>query len=1017
MIDAFKRAMESRSARDAVTSAVRLGLVYLESDSYTDALGYFLQASEGDLASQLTARESAALYLNIARCHLGLGQYEEARSCRARIDELDLAEADEPIAAEADVVIARAEIESGRYQEALRAAQRAYEVLRTRPDGEALAEAGKALGIANAELGNIQAARDYFTDYLVTQKRLKNEAGLASAYNNLGILAKRSGDLHGGLEYIENALAIDRRLGHAAVIADRLTNIGIILYKLSRWAEAEERLNEAREIYSRIGATRGLVAVGLTLGNLCRIRREWGRAREHFDRSLRASREHGYLRAEALALEYTGHLEIDRGSYEDGLGTLDRALACAYRLGTVSDVVGEVLRRRAEALYALGRLEEAERDCAEGLKVCREIGDHFEEGVLLRVLASICYAKGEQAAAEVLINQSEETLRRIGDDFELARVALADGVGLRELASPEEIALDRVEARFSAAEARFTRIGAGAWVARCQFERAKALRKGGRVDSARSWLERSRLKYEVGHDLQGLAEVDALLSELDAELAYAGASQRGRYMTITSGYSFLETAEPHADDLHRFAEEIAGAVPCDRLALFEITEDGSPMIATSVDRSGGGVAEVARFVRSKIATRGYTRPLVVSDGRSSVRTLPQGCTAVGLIPIQVGLERDRDYLIYVDRAGGPGSAAFAQSDVEFIGAAARMLAQIHLRVCESAAWRRRGDLVRELRSTLEQCGFITRDPQMLAILASVERLRESRVPVVIRGESGVGKDLIARAIHEGGRSRTGRFVALNAGAIAPHLQESELFGHVKGAFTDADRDREGLVAAANDGTLFLDEIGEMSKELQVKLLRFLQNGEYRRVGESVTRTSNARVISATNKDLSEEVRADRFRRDLFYRLCTVVIEVPPLRDRPDDIPLLMEHFLELYSKREAKRIGGFSRDVRELFMRHDWRGNNVRELENAVRRGVALCAEGDVIGIDKLSPELAARYQLGGDGGEPHRRSLRDEIDALEKTRILEALDESGWNKKRASERLGISRTGLLAKMKKHGIG
>jgi two-component system response regulator HupR/HoxA len=185
----------------------------------------------------------------------------------------------------------------------------------------------------------------------------------------------------------------------------------------------------------------------------------------------------------------------------------------------------------------------------------------------------------------------------------------------------------------------------------------------------------------------------------------------------------------------------------------------------------------------------------------------------------------------------------------------------------------------------------------------------------------------------------------------------------------------------------------------------------------VTRTSTARVISATNKDLAEEVRAGRFRRDLFYRLCTVVIEVPPLRDRPDDIPLLMEHFLELYSKREEKRTPGFSRDVRELFMRHDWRGNNVRELENEVRRGVALCAEGEIIGIDKVSPELAARYQLGGRSDELHRRSLRDEIDALEKTRILEALDESGWNKQRAADGLGISRTGLLAKMKKHGIG
>ncbi|MCK4410437.1 MAG: sigma-54-dependent Fis family transcriptional regulator, partial [Candidatus Eisenbacteria sp.] len=217
--------------------------------------------------------------------------------------------------------------------------------------------------------------------------------------------------------------------------------------------------------------------------------------------------------------------------------------------------------------------------------------------------------------------------------------------------------------------------------------------------------------------------------------------------------------------------------------------------------------------------------------------------------------------------------------------------------------------------------------------------------------------------------------------------------------------------------LFLDEIGEMSPQLQVKLLRFLQNGEYRRVGENITRISDARVISATNKDLAEEVEEGRFRRDLFYRLCAVVIEIPPLRDRPDDVPLLMEHFLKLYCEREEKSIPGFSREVRELFMKHDWRGNNVRELENDVRRGVALAADGEVIGIDKVRPELRDQYQMGLRSDEALRRSLKDEVEALEKSRILEALGRTSWNKQAASDLLGLSRPGLHAKMRKYGVG
>jgi transcriptional regulator with PAS, ATPase and Fis domain len=225
------------------------------------------------------------------------------------------------------------------------------------------------------------------------------------------------------------------------------------------------------------------------------------------------------------------------------------------------------------------------------------------------------------------------------------------------------------------------------------------------------------------------------------------------------------------------------------------------------------------------------------------------------------------------------------------------------------------------------------------------------------------------------------------------------------------------VSVADGGTLFLDEIGEMSPELQVKLLRFLQNGEYRRVGDSVTRTSDARVISATNKDLKEEVENGGFRRDLYYRLCAVTLEVPPLRDRPSDIPLLMDHFLEIYAGRESKTIAGFSPEVRELFLQYDWRGNNVRELENEVRRGVALCVDGEVIGIDKVRPELRNRYHSTHRSREPGERSLKDEVEALERNRILEALEQTGWNKQRAADLLGLSRTGLHAKMKKYGIG
>jgi DNA-binding NtrC family response regulator/tetratricopeptide (TPR) repeat protein len=1017
MLEAFRKAMASRSAREAAVTAIRLGDVYLESDSYSDALGYYAQAADDELAAALTDPEIARLFARIARCHLGLGDCREARDYCDDAGDLELGDEDRIVVAEVDVVRARVEIESGRFDDAMGAAQRAYDFLKSCPDSPLLAEAGKALGIAHAELGDTTSARDFFTDYLVSQKRLGNEAGLASAYNNLGVLAKRTGDLNAAVEHFESALVVDRKLGRSAAVADRLTNLGIVLQRLSRWAEAEERLNEARDIYRRLGAARALVAAESALGNIYRQRREWDKARGVFERGLAVSRESGYARAEALALEFIATLELDERRPDAALATLDKALAVAYRVSRNNDVVGEVLRRRVEALLALGRLEEAERDCNEALRLTRSVGDRLEEGSALRDMAAIYYARGERAAAETFLGQAEEALRRTGECIELALTALTGAVGLRE-SSHDDLPLDLIEARLSSAEAVFTRIGAGALVARCELERGKALKAGGEPDRARTWLGRARLRFEVALDEHGMAEVDAAVGELDAELAGAGARDGGRYAAIAEGYRFLEMSEPGADDLYRFAGLMADALSVTRLVLFTLAESG-PAVAASVDRSGKGLAEITKFVRSAVEVRGHGSPLVLSEGRLRDASAPAGTGAVALIPARTGPGRDRVFLLYADRERSDGQTAFTQDDVEFMGAGARMLALAHSRAVESKAWEADGRLAQHLGGSQDHAGIVTRSPEMLRILEDVERLKESRVPVLIRGESGTGKDLIARAMHEDGRSRTGAFVALNAGAIAPHLQESELFGHVKGAFTDADRDREGLVQAAAGGTLFLDEIGEMGPQLQVKLLRFLQNGEYRRVGESITRTSDARVVSASNRDLTEAVRTGGFRRDLYYRLCAVIVEVPPLRDRPEDVPLLMQHFLDLYSSKEHKTIPGFTREARELLVKHDWRENNVRELENEVRRGVALCADGEAIGIDKLRPELRDRYKVGraGAGDGTLERSLRDEVETLEKTRILEALSRSAWNKQRAAELLGLSRTGLHAKMRKYGIG
>jgi transcriptional regulator with PAS, ATPase and Fis domain len=277
------------------------------------------------------------------------------------------------------------------------------------------------------------------------------------------------------------------------------------------------------------------------------------------------------------------------------------------------------------------------------------------------------------------------------------------------------------------------------------------------------------------------------------------------------------------------------------------------------------------------------------------------------------------------------------------------------------------------------------------------------VPVLIRGESGTGKELIAKAIHAASSRKAAPFVSENCGAIPETLLESTLFGHVKGAFTGADRRHHGLFEAANGGTLFLDEIGEMSPSMQVRLLRVLQDGEVRPIGGERAIKVDVRVLSATHRDVDSMLERGGFREDLFYRLAVVSVALPPLRERSEDILPLVQHFLAKYAPARAAKL---DRRVLERLTSHGWPGN-VRQLENEVRRALAL-ASGDT-----LREEHFGVFSQRAGGAEPADLDLRAHVDELERKLIRRALDAARGNQTRAAELLGVSRFGLQKMLKR----
>ena len=360
--------------------------------------------------------------------------------------------------------------------------------------------------------------------------------------------------------------------------------------------------------------------------------------------------------------------------------------------------------------------------------------------------------------------------------------------------------------------------------------------------------------------------------------------------------------------------------------------------------------------------------------------------------------------IYVDSRSKKG--VFTDEDLEFLTVfshqAALALENARLRklLLEENQY-----LKTELVKTLQFDNIIGRSPAMTKVFDLMRKVLNSDISVLIEGETGTGKELVARALHYNGSRQKGKFVALYCGSVPETLLESELFGYKRGAFTGAVTDKKGLFEEADQGTLFLDEIIDIPSTTQAKLLRVLQEGEFRRIGEVASRKADVRIVSASNRSLAQAVKDGKFREDLFFRIQGISINLPPLRGRDEDVLLLANHFLVRYARKENKSIKGFAKECSETLLNYPWPGN-VRELENAIARACALAVKENVT-VEDLGIKLSEVKTQGG---------LKNEVLETEKEYIIKLLEEVGGNRSRAAQKLGISRRTLQYKLKKLNI-
>ncbi len=441
--------------------------------------------------------------------------------------------------------------------------------------------------------------------------------------------------------------------------------------------------------------------------------------------------------------------------------------------------------------------------------------------------------------------------------------------------------------------------------------------------------------------------------------------------------------------------------------------------------------ENLRHLLMVILKKGGYEPTAVSNGEQALKLLEQEPFGITLCDIRMpkmdGLEllgevRDRALPTYCIMMSAYGTTETAVEAMK-LGAydyvskpfkADEILLTLRKVLEREQLYQENLELRQELDRERSFEGIIGQSEPMKRIFETIGKVAPHRTTVLVTGESGTGKELLARAIHRNSDRAGDRLVPVNCGAIPEQLLETELFGHVKGSFTGAVRDHSGLFEQAHRGTLFLDEIAELPLALQVKLLRTIEDGEIRRVGDNQTRTVDVRLVAATGVDLQQAVERGRFREDLFYRLNVIHVRVPPLRERREDIPLLLEHFVARHARQHGKVVAGADPDTLRLLMAYGWPGN-VRELENVVERAVLLC-DGERFGLRDLPESLSAGAVENPPPFPTDDLSIKKASRTLEAHLIERALRRTRGNRTRAAKLLEISHRALLYKMRDYDV-
>jgi transcriptional regulator with GAF, ATPase, and Fis domain/tetratricopeptide (TPR) repeat protein len=915
-------------------------------------------------------------------------------------------------ATEAPALRAKLLLFSGDHREALEAAEAAAASV----SGTERAEALHTAGLARYYLGDLERARTTVAKALEQAVSVGDRLLEAKLDNSLAMVSQRQGDHEGARACYTRCVALAEKLGHLPFEVTFRMNLGSVAQQQGDYATALSSYTRSLEVARSFGGAREVAQVTHNLGRLLAVLGQPERGRANVRRSLQLSRSlswrslvgHNLIVSAELAplddAEAEGDLSRAEEIFEelcDVAGWAEARLARARRLlasgedGRAAKLAGEV-RGRSEGMSTL----QLQAHLVQGRALLSSSPDNARAH--LRAALDLAEGTGER---ECLVELHRRLAQAAGDD---PVEAAAHTTSARELLRRQ---LDQIPEELHAGFlALHGSLEVAEEVARTQSP-SGASDAPARHGTGSLGADPLAALLEINKELAIETDLKRLLERIIDHAVDLTGAERGFLLLLAQGgdgpFQIEVARNIDQETIRRKGFKISRSV------AEEALQTGKPIITVNA-------MDDHRFAEFLSVHNLRLRSILCVP--MTIRRQVRGAVYVdNRFQVQAFTDADAGLL-----AALAGQAALAIGHRELLSQLTRQQAELEQsraelervnRQLQDAMERQRLELVELSRLAQSQRGelegryqfdnLVGQSSVMRELFRLMDRVKDSDAPVYIHGESGTGKELVAKALHYNSPRQAGPFISVNCGALAPSLLESELFGYERGAFTGADRRHLGLFERSHKGSLFLDEVGDMPAELQVKLLRVLQEKTFQRVGGEEEHEADFRLLAASNKDLAELVTDGIFREDLYYRINVIQLRLPPLRDRREDIPLLVEHLLERHGGGERR----LSRAALGLLMEHGWPGN-VRELENELLRALALGEQ--FIGVEDLSPKLA-EPSLGAPRPEL-RSTLKEAVAELEQSMAKAALLSCGGNVTQAARRLGMTRVGLHKLMTRHGI-